>query len=225
MIFPAGRRHLVRQGDRLPRPAVVPGAGGHWTRTLVISFPVASSTWTPQAMQGSKEWMVRRISSGCSGFTSGWLSTSAASYGPHLPLRVPGRAVPGARDHALIAGDLAVLDLDPVAQRAARRVEVAVPLRLGRPLVGLHLSPLKVWVSPLLIRSTRRSYQTFIRRARRTVSIASRRDAAQGGEECRRIRPRAGPAPPSPSPGSPRGRRRSPPAPAPAARPPSGLPS
>ncbi len=36
-------------------------------------------------MQGSNEWMVRRISSGWSGFTSGWLSTSAASYGPIWP--------------------------------------------------------------------------------------------------------------------------------------------
>ena len=72
VIVPAGRRHLVRQGHGLPGPGRrCAGAGRHWTVTLVITFPVASSTWTPHAMQGSNEWIVRRISSGWSGLSSG----------------------------------------------------------------------------------------------------------------------------------------------------------
>jgi hypothetical protein len=58
---------------------------------------------------------------------------------PRLPLAIARRAVPGARDHALIARDLAVFDLNPVAQRAARRVEKSVALRFRRPCLGLPL--------------------------------------------------------------------------------------
>src|SRR5512135_935744 len=38
--------------------------------TLPTSFPSTSIIWMAQAMQGSNEWTVRRISSGHSGFAS-----------------------------------------------------------------------------------------------------------------------------------------------------------
>src|SRR5690242_5748134 len=59
VVLAAGRRRLVRQ-----RHAARPMGYAHWTRTLVTTLPVASSTCTPQAMHGSNEWIVRRISSG-----------------------------------------------------------------------------------------------------------------------------------------------------------------
>ena len=47
--------------------------------TCTSSSPSGSITCTAQAMQGSKLWMVRWISSGWSGMASWWLSISAAS--------------------------------------------------------------------------------------------------------------------------------------------------
>jgi len=55
----------------------------------------ASTTWTPQAMHGSKEWMVRRISIGLFGSAIS-VPISAASYGPGLamPSRGPNMKPP-----------------------------------------------------------------------------------------------------------------------------------
>src|SRR5664280_334356 len=52
--------------------------GTYMTLTRASSRFVASTTWTPQAIHGSKECTVRRISSGCSGLATG-VPTSAAS--------------------------------------------------------------------------------------------------------------------------------------------------
>src|ERR1017187_1819271 len=41
--------------------------------------------------------------------------------GPALPLGVARRSIPGAWYHDLVVGDLAILYMHPVAQRAARR--------------------------------------------------------------------------------------------------------
>jgi hypothetical protein len=51
----------------------------------VISRRSGSVNSTAQAMQTSKEWMVRRISVGCSGSASGVFSR-AASYAPRCPV-------------------------------------------------------------------------------------------------------------------------------------------
>src|SRR5512144_841926 len=75
---PAGRRDAEAVGCR----AVV--GNGHWTRTSTTSLPSASSTCAAQAMHGSNEWIVRRISSGRAGSASG-VPTSATSYGPGCP--------------------------------------------------------------------------------------------------------------------------------------------
>ena len=155
--------------------------------------------------------MVRRISSGCSGLDQRVVVHQRRLVGAHLPLLVARRAVPGARHHALVAGDLAVLDLHPVAQRAARRVEIAEALRASPARwTAPTSSPLKVWVSPLLIRSTSWSYQLSIRRASSTVSMPAGRGPAQRGEQRRRPDLEPVQRPPSPSPGSPRGPRRRP---------------
>jgi hypothetical protein len=52
--------------------------GLHPTLMRVMGFPSGSMVWTAQAMQGSKEWMVRRTSRGFSGSTTG-LPTRDAS--------------------------------------------------------------------------------------------------------------------------------------------------
>ena len=77
--------------------------------------------------------MVRRISIGCSGFDQWMVVHQRRLVRARHALRVPRRAVPRARHDALVARDLLVLDLHPVPERAARRVEIAVALRLGRP--------------------------------------------------------------------------------------------
>src|SRR6266545_1623962 len=51
--------------------AALDGHGAHTTLTFAISFPAASTTWTPHARQGSNEWMVRRISTGRFGSAMG----------------------------------------------------------------------------------------------------------------------------------------------------------
>jgi hypothetical protein len=56
------------------------GKGSNQTTWISICSPVSGSlTWTAQAMQGSKEWMVRWISIGCLTLCTWWLSCSAAS--------------------------------------------------------------------------------------------------------------------------------------------------
>ena len=56
------------------------GSGGQPLTWISIASPVSGSDrCTAQAMQGSKEWMVRRISRGCFGSCSWVLSASAAS--------------------------------------------------------------------------------------------------------------------------------------------------
>ncbi len=52
--------------------------------TVATVLPRVSTTWTAQAMQGSKEWTVRRISSGCFGSAIG-VPISADSTGPRIP--------------------------------------------------------------------------------------------------------------------------------------------
>src|ERR1017187_4770936 len=56
----------------------------HTALTFASRFLLASTTWPPQAMQGSKEWMVRRISIGLVGSATG-VFRRASSYGPRLP--------------------------------------------------------------------------------------------------------------------------------------------
>src|SRR5690242_7096812 len=58
-------------------------------------------------------------------------------------LAVTGRTVPGTWHDALIARDLLVLDLHPVAERATWRVEVAVALCLGGPRGRVPLVPIE----------------------------------------------------------------------------------
>ncbi len=62
---PAPERMLGGPGAGRP----VRSGGSCWSLDLDLRHRPAlgSSTWTPHAMQGSKEWIVRRISSGCSG--------------------------------------------------------------------------------------------------------------------------------------------------------------
>src|ERR1035437_9929261 len=54
------------------------GHDTHATLTRASSRLVASTTWTPQAIHGSNECSVRRISKGCSGLATG-VPTKAAS--------------------------------------------------------------------------------------------------------------------------------------------------
>ena len=56
----------------------------HRTCTFAISWPSGLITCVEQARQGSKEWSVRRISSGCSGSAIG-VPSSAASKAPMAP--------------------------------------------------------------------------------------------------------------------------------------------
>ena len=102
-----------------------------------------------------------------------------------LALRVAGRAVPGAGHDALVARDRAVLDLHPMPERAARRVEEPVPCAFAGHEDGSHFSPAKVLVSPLLIRSTSRSYHVFIAAREQHGLHAARRRAAERGEQRR----------------------------------------
>src|SRR6516225_2420895 len=97
-----GRQHDNGQGDQPMRdphrnfPDVhADDLGGplsaHATLTRASSRRVVSTTWTPQAMQGSKEWTVRRISIGRCGSATG-VPRSASSYGPRRPLPSRGPA-------------------------------------------------------------------------------------------------------------------------------------
>ena len=104
-------------------------------------LPRTSTTWTAQAMQGSKEWTVRRISSGCFGSATG-VPISADSTGPRIPFPVARGEVPGARHDHLVVRDLPVFDRHPVAQRPPGRVMQAVALGLGRPRRRFPLLPL-----------------------------------------------------------------------------------
>src|SRR5512139_496001 len=52
---------------------------------------------------------------------------------PGLALGVTRAGVPGARHDRLVVGDLAVLDHDPVSERAARRLHEARTPRAARP--------------------------------------------------------------------------------------------
>ena len=61
-----------------PSGSAVGAFAVYCTLTRISSAPLASSTCTAQAMQGSKLWIVRRISIGCLGSCSAW-PTSAAS--------------------------------------------------------------------------------------------------------------------------------------------------
>src|ERR1035437_5727460 len=63
--------HALDPAKQAPRAPDRSGASRHCTFTSTTSRPCASRTCTPQAMQGSNEWIVRRISSGRSGSTSG----------------------------------------------------------------------------------------------------------------------------------------------------------
>ena len=81
---------------------------------------------------GRRSGSVRRISTGCSASATG-VPTSASSYGPALAGGVARPGVPGARHDALVVGDRAVLDVHPVAERAARRLVEAGARRLARP--------------------------------------------------------------------------------------------
>jgi len=65
--------------QQAPQLQLDPGFGvHHCTFTRTSSWPDGSSTCTPQAMHGSKEWMVRRISIGCSGSAIGVPSRAAS---------------------------------------------------------------------------------------------------------------------------------------------------
>ena len=62
-VVGVGHRRRDRRGVR--------GGRHHRTFTRASSRPLVSTTWTPHAMHGSNECTVRRISSGCSGSTTG----------------------------------------------------------------------------------------------------------------------------------------------------------
>src|SRR3569623_3011807 len=68
-------------------------SASHLIFTCTSSSPSGSVTCTAQAMQVSKEWMVRRISIGCFGSCMTWLSCSAASLAPGWPCVSRGPAV------------------------------------------------------------------------------------------------------------------------------------
>ena len=51
---------------------------GQSARTFAISFPSTSRVWMAQAMQGSKEWIVRMISSGFSASATGFPMSEAS---------------------------------------------------------------------------------------------------------------------------------------------------
>src|SRR5664279_1872246 len=64
-----------------------------------------------------------------------------ALIGPVLPFAVARRSIPGAGYHDLVVGDLAILYMYPVAQRAARRFRESVAFRLRLPGLSLiHIS-------------------------------------------------------------------------------------
>ena len=84
-------------------------------------YPRRRPCGSAHARHGSNEWIVRSTSSGRSGSAIG-LPISEASYGPFWPFSSRGTGVPGRRDDGLVVRDLAVLDHDPVRQRAARRL-------------------------------------------------------------------------------------------------------
>ena len=190
---PTGRRHL--RARRKPDA----GRGGHWTFTSTIGARSHRARGPRTTCRDRRSGWSGGSRAARSGLISGWLSVSAASYGPICPCAVAGRAVPGAGDHALVAGDLAVLDLDPVAQGAARRVEVAVPLRacaarwtaptsppVERPGVAA-LDPVDQLAEPDLHAPGQQHRLD-----------AARGGAAEGREERGRARPRACPALPRP---------------------------
>ena len=114
---------------------------GHWTLTSVIGLPSMSSTCTPHARQGSNEWIVRMISSGWSALGERMIVHQRRFVRARLPLVVARRAVPRAWHHALVPGELPVLDLHPVPQRATRHVGAAEALALGRPGGRIPLVP------------------------------------------------------------------------------------
>src|ERR1039458_311015 len=71
-VVPAAFRHDERNGR------------AHTALTFASRFLLASTTWTPHAIQGSKEWMVLRISIGLVGSATG-VFRRASSYGPRRP--------------------------------------------------------------------------------------------------------------------------------------------
>ena len=78
--------------DELPSVLEQHALGGLQTHALpystwmrIASRPRASTTCTEQAMHGSKEWMVRKISTGLLGSATG-VPISASSHGPRTPL-------------------------------------------------------------------------------------------------------------------------------------------
>ena len=131
-------------------------------------------------MHGSNECTVRRISIGCSGSATG-VPISASSYGPAASLRVARAGVPRARHDALVVGDRAVVDVHPVAERAARRlVEARRPIASAGHVRGL---PLRVVVDAQLAgrpcsRPARRPSRPSSRRAPASRCRAPRRGRA-----------------------------------------------
>ena len=120
-----------------------------WWRCL----PCGSYRCTAQARHGSKEWMVRIISTGCSRFATG-VPISDCLKRRALLLGIARRTVPGGRHHQLVVVDLAVLDLDPVRQRAARSFHQADAFGFRRPASSVpSFSPLKVETSRVFTRS------------------------------------------------------------------------
>ena len=98
-------------------------------------------TWVEQARQGSKECSVRRISSGWLRIGHGRVHERGLE-GADIAVGIARAAVPGGRHDRLVILDLAVLDLDPVAERAARRLGEADALDLRRP--GLRIPLLDI---------------------------------------------------------------------------------
>ena len=98
--------------------------------TRDISVPSTSSVWIAQAIHGSNEWI------GAEDFerplgVGDRVADERRFVGSRLVLRVARAGVPRRRHDRLVVLDLAVLDDDPVRQRAARRFVEAEPLLLA----------------------------------------------------------------------------------------------
>ena len=80
----------------------------------------------------------------------------------NVALGIARAAVPGRRHHALIVLDPPVLDLDPMAEAAARRATVPTPLASFGQVAGSHFSTFAVAVSPALMLAIRLSKSVSI---------------------------------------------------------------
>ena len=134
---------------------------------------------------------MRRISSGCCGIGHRRVHQRRLE-GADIALGIARAAVPGGRHDALVVVDLAVLDLDPVRQRAARRLGEADALGLLRPgSPAPTCSTLAVEVSPALMLAISLSWKCRILYAGPLAFEPARRRAAERREQ-RRHRQRRG---------------------------------